>query len=213
MIVRDFVLTWYRDLSSSPSFPTAVSSTIHGSLQRLLSRASTVDMSALIVKRILPKVTAHIEQFRESEMALRGAGLERRLTQSEELDLLLASRYAGRGGGKLHSAVDNLSSTFTKQTEEQHLRELIDKALPYILPETEARSETLKIVVREILACSVIHPIVDMLVDPDYWNRTIDSVVRLTSAFQCDNWLIHVVQAGAAIRQQYVIHYEGVIPI
>ena len=178
MIVRDFVLFWYRDLSSSPSFPTAVSGIIHSSLQRLLLRATTLDISALIVKRILPKVTAHIDQFRESEMALRGAGLERRLTQSEELDLLLASRYASRGAGKLHPAVDNLSSTFTKQTEEQHIRELIDKALPHVLPEKEAHSEALKIVVREILACSIIFPIMDMLSDPDYWNRYIDSVVR-----------------------------------
>ncbi|CAL1694469.1 unnamed protein product [Somion occarium] len=187
MIVRDFVLTWYKEISSSPSFPTAVSVTIHSSLQRLISRIESLDLPALIVKRILPKVTAHIEQFRQSEMALRGAGLERRLTQSEELDLLLASRYASRGGGKLHSAVDNLSSTFTKQTEEAHLRELIDKALPHILPEKEAGSKALKIVVREIMASSVLYPVMDMLSDPDFWNKSIDQV------------------AGAAIRQQRLI--------
>ncbi|KAF7792264.1 hypothetical protein EIP86_003300 [Pleurotus ostreatoroseus] len=185
--LSDFVLSWYRDLSTSPSFPTAVSATVHNSLQKVLSRAANLDVPALLIKRILPKVTAHIEQFRESEMALRGAGLERRLTQSEELDLLLASRYATRGGGKLHPAVDNLSSTFTKQTEENHLRKLIGRALPYILPEKEANSEALKVVVREVLACSVFYPLMDMLADPDFWNRSIDQV------------------AGAAIRQQKLI--------
>ncbi|KAI0652479.1 PXA domain-containing protein [Trametes meyenii] len=187
LIVRDFVLVWYKEISTSPSFPTAVSSTLHSSMDRLLEKASTLDLSALVVKRILPKVTAHIEQFRQSEVALRGAGLERKLTQSEELDLLLASRYAARGGGKLHPAVENLSSTFTKQSEESHLRELVDKALPHILPEKEARSRTVKIVVREIVACSVLYPIMEMLADPDFWNRTIDQV------------------AGAAIRQQRLI--------
>lgn len=177
MIVRDFVLVWYKDISSSPSFPTAVSSVLHSSMEQILTRVMTLDISALIVKCIVPKVTAHIEQFRQSEVALRGAGLERRLTQSEELDLLLASRYAGRGGEKLHRAVDNLSSTFTKQTEENHLRGLVDRALPYILPEKEARSEAVKIVVREIVACSVLYPIMEMLADPDFWNRSIDSVV------------------------------------
>ena len=177
MIVRDFVLVWYKDISSSPSFPTAVSSTLHSSMDRLLTRAMTLDLSALVVKRILPKVTAHIEQFRQSEVALRGAGLERKLTQSEELDLLLASRYAARGEGKLHSAVENLSSTFTKQSEESHLRELVEKALPSILPEREANSPAVKIVVREIVACSVLYPIMEMLSDPDFWNRMIDQVV------------------------------------
>lgn len=177
LIVRDFVLSWYRELSTSPSFPTAVSVTMHSSIQRLLTRAENLDLPALIVKRIMPKVTAHIENFRQSEVALRGAGLERRLTQSEELDLLLASRYASRGGGKLHHAVDNLSSTFTKQTEENHLRGLVDRALPYILPEKEAGSECVKIVVREIVACSVLYPVMDMLSDPDFWNRSINQVV------------------------------------
>ncbi|PCH34317.1 PhoX domain-containing protein [Wolfiporia cocos MD-104 SS10] len=187
MIVRDFVLVWYKELSSSPSFPTAVSSVLHSSVEQLLSRVATVDISALLVKRIVPKITAHIEQFRQSEVALRGAGLERRLTQSEELDLLLASRYAGKGSGKLHRAVDNLSTTFTKQTEESHLRELVDKALPAILPEKEAKSQAIRIVVREIVACAVLYPAIDMLADPDFWNRSIDSV------------------AGAAIRQQRLV--------
>ena len=177
LIVRDFVLVWYKEISSSPSFPTAVSSTLHASMEKLLERALTLDLSALLVKRILPKITSHIEQFRQSEVALRGAGLERKLTQSEELDLLLASRYAARGGGKLHPAVENLSSTFTKQSEENHLRELVERALPHILPEKEAQSRAVKIVVREIVACAVLHPITEMLSDPDFWNRMIDQVV------------------------------------
>ncbi|KAJ8474803.1 hypothetical protein ONZ45_g15827 [Pleurotus djamor] len=187
LIVRDFVLTWYKDLSSSPSFPTAVSAVLHSALAQLLDRAESIDLAALIVKRIMPKVTAHIEQFRQSEMALRGAGLERRLTQSEELDLLLASRYASKGGEKLHPAVANLSTTFTKQTEEAHLRQLIDQALPFVLPETEANSKALKIVAREIAACSVLYPIMEMMSDPDFWNRIIDDI------------------AGAVIHQQKLI--------
>ncbi|KAG5647728.1 hypothetical protein DXG03_008451 [Asterophora parasitica] len=186
MIVRDFVLTWYKDLSPSPSFPMAVSSVLQKSLERILDRAAAIDVSVLIVKRILPKITAHIEQFRQSEVALRGAGLERKLTQSEELDLILASRYSGKGG-KLHPAIENLSTTFTKQTEEIHLRQLIERTLPYILPETESRSAAFKLVVGEILVCSVMQPVMDMVSDPDFWNRSIDQV------------------AGAAIHQQKLI--------
>ncbi|KAI0001884.1 hypothetical protein BJV77DRAFT_970081 [Russula vinacea] len=130
LIVRDFVLTWYRNISSSRHSPLQV------------------------------------------EIALRGAGLERRLTESEELDMLLASRYASKGG-KLHPAIDNLSSSFTKQAEENHLRSLLDRILPLILPANEARSKALCVVVREITACSILYPLMDMLTDPDFWNCTI----------------------------------------
>ncbi|KAJ7492333.1 PhoX domain-containing protein [Mycena latifolia] len=168
MIVRDFVLTWYKDLSASPSFPMAVSSVLHKSLENILDRAAAIDLSELVVKRILPKVTAHIEQFRQSEVALRGAGLERRLTQSEELDLLLASRYTSKGGGKLHPSVDNLSTTFTKQTE-------------------ETASPTPRRKGAAIVACAVLYPVMEMVSDPDFWNKAIDQV------------------AGAAIHEQKLI--------
>ena len=181
MIVRDFVLAWYKDISSSPSFPTAVSATLHSTIDQILSRANNIDLANLIVKKITPKITTHIEQFRQSEIALRGATLERRLTQSEELDIMLAGKYASMGSGKLHSAVENLSSTFTRQTEEGHLKRLIHRILPLVLPEKEARSKTTKIVVREILACAVLFPVVEMLSDPDFWNKTIDEVVNAAS--------------------------------
>jgi sorting nexin-25 len=127
---------------------------------------------------VLPKITTHIEQFQESEIALRGAGLERRLTESEELDMLLASRYSGKGG-RLHPAINNLSSSFTKQAEENHLKSLLDRVLPHILPANEARSKALCVVVREIVACSILYPLMDMLTDPDFWNCTIDQLVSI----------------------------------
>ncbi|KAG6865774.1 hypothetical protein C0991_011971 [Blastosporella zonata] len=182
----------------------AVSSVLHDSLERILDRASTIDLSVLLVKRILPKITAHIEQYRQSEVALRGAGLERKLTQSEELDLLLASRYTGKGG-KLHPAIENLSTTFTKQTEEIHLRQLVEKALPHILPDVESRSQALKVVVREIMVCSVLQPVMDMVSDPDFWNRCIDQVVRTVPHFFYIGRTQICLQAGAAIHQQKLI--------
>ena len=181
MIVRDFVLAWYKDISSSPSFPTAVSSTMHSSIDQILSRANNIDLANLIVERIMPKITTHIEQFRQSEIALRGAALERKLTQSEELDILLAGKYASMGSGKLHPAVENLSSSFTRQTEEAHLKKLVHRILPLVLPEKEVKSKAVKIVIREVLACAVLYPVVELLSDPDFWNKTIDEVVSAIS--------------------------------
>ena len=187
MIIRDFVLTWYTEVSSSASFPSAVTDAIHSSLETLLKRLECIDLPAFVVRRILPQLTIHVEQFRSSETALRGAGLERHLTQSEELDLLLASRYVGKGGS-LHPAIDNLSTTFTKQTEEAHLRSLVDAVLPSVLSPQDANSKAVHIVAREIVACCVLAPITNLLSDPDFWNRTIDQLVRFhyfTLSSQC----------------------------
>jgi sorting nexin-25 len=185
LIVRDFVLVWYKQISPSPTFPGAVSKTMHTALDNILHRLAQIDLPSLVVKRILPKVTAHIDQFRQSEMAVRGAGLERHLTQSDELDMLLASRYATHEPtNRLHPAISNLSSMVTKQTEEAHLRSIIDVILPLVLPEKEAKSHAVHVVAREIISCIVLVEVMELLSDPDIWNRAIDEA------------------AGAAIRQQ-----------
>jgi sorting nexin-25 len=185
LIVRDFILTWYKQISTSPSFPGAVSQTIHAALGNILDRLTQLDLPSLVVKRIVPKITAHIDQFRQSEMAVRGAGLERHLTQSDELDMLLASRYAAQEAtGRLHPAVANLSSMVTKQTEEVHLRSIVETILPLVMPEKEAKSRVVHIVAREIVSCIVLVEVMELLSDPDIWNRAIDEA------------------AGAAIRQQ-----------
>ena len=154
---------------------------MHSSINQVLSRANNIDLANLIVERIMPKITTHIEQFRQSEIALRGAALERKLTQSEELDILLAGKYASMGSGKLHPAVENLSSSFTRQTEEAHLKKLVHRILPLVLPEKEVKSKAVKIVIREVLACAVLYPVVELLSDPDFWNKTIDEVVSAVS--------------------------------
>jgi sorting nexin-25 len=185
LIVRDFVLKWYTEISPSPTFPGAVSKTIHSALGNIITRLNRIDLPSLVVKRIAPMVTAHIDQFRQSEIAVRGIGLERHLTQSEELDMLLASRYAAQEPtGRLHPAVSNLSSMVTKQTEENHLRSIIDVVLPLVLPENEAASRAVHVVAREIVSCIVLIEVMELLSDPDLWNRVIDEA------------------AGAAIRQQ-----------
>lgn len=176
LIIRHFVLPWYKDISPTPAFPAALDASIHEALQRVIDRLEGVDLPSLIVHRILPKITSHVEKFRRSETALRGVGVERHLTQSDELDLLLASRYAGKDG-KLHPAVENLASNVTKHTEQAHLRALVEKVLPLVMPEREIRSKAVAIVARELVACVILSPITDMIADPDFWNKMIDQTV------------------------------------
>ena len=179
-IIRDFVMVWYESISTSPIFPNTLEDTIYSAAEDIISRLEHLDIPTLLVRRILPQITAHIEKFRQSEIALRGVGLERHLTQSEELDLLLANKYAGRDG-KLHPAVENLASPVTKQTEQAHLRGVIERILPYVMPEKEVGSKAVIVVAREILACVVMGPAMEMLSDPDFWNRLIDQAVRSTN--------------------------------
>ncbi|BGP14700.1 tRNA (guanine-N(7)-)-methyltransferase (tRNA(m7G46)-methyltransferase) [Rhodosporidiobolus nylandii] len=180
LILRDFVVKWYSAFSDSPVFPAAVEATIRDTLVSLVARVDKLDWADLLVGRILPLLTSHIETFRSAEQAQLGA------LDSDELDLFVASRYASRKGGKLHAAVD-VASTNSRPSEEAWLRSLIDSILPLIIPDRELDSPAVRIMVRELVSCTVMLPIFDMLGDPDFYNRIIDD------------------KAGAAIRDQQVI--------
>ncbi|GAA5943128.1 hypothetical protein JCM10213_006220 [Rhodosporidiobolus nylandii] len=180
LILRDFVVKWYSAFSDSPVFPAAVEATIRDTLVSLVARVDKLDWADLLVGRILPLLTSHIETFRSAEQAQLGA------LDSDELDLFVASRYASRKGGKLHAAVD-VASTNSRPSEEAWLRSLIDSILPLIIPDRELDSPAVRIMVRELVSCTVMLPIFDMLGDPDFYNRIIDD------------------KAGAAIRDQRMV--------
>ncbi|KZO94011.1 hypothetical protein CALVIDRAFT_501987 [Calocera viscosa TUFC12733] len=171
LLLSAFVWPWYQQLSRSSAFPAAVKNTLHHALSSLLGRGQEIDPLSVAAQRVLPKLTAHIDRFRAAETLLRGADLSRHLTQSSTLDLMLAQKY-----GILHPAVGNLSSVDTRQTEEAHLRNMVGRALPRLLPETEAGSAAVTIIVREIVVCVVFLPLVDMLSEPDFWNRIVEDV-------------------------------------
>ncbi|GAA6009459.1 hypothetical protein JCM11491_003565 [Sporobolomyces phaffii] len=184
-ITRDFIVKWYSSMSDSPVFPNAVEQTIAETLVSVATRVSEVDWSDVLVGRILPLLTTHLDTFRAAEQALRRQDL---LPDSDELDLFLASRYSAElKSGKLHQAVD-VASPNSRPAEEAWLRDLFGRILPLILPEREVDSPAVAIMTREIVSCAVMLPIFDMLGDPDFWNRIIDD------------------KAGNAIRDQKMVN-------
>ncbi|KAK4053527.1 tRNA (guanine-N(7)-)-methyltransferase (tRNA(m7G46)-methyltransferase) [Microbotryomycetes sp. JL201] len=174
LITRDFVLRWYKRLSDSPAFPSAVDTVLRHVLDQVAQRVSSVDWTELVVARILPIVTTHAERFRTAEHAIRGQQLRNRLTESSELDLFLANRYAAETEQKtLHESV-NIASPNSKPAEEAWLRSFTARLLPLLLPAHECNSPIVATLVQEIAACTVLSNIVEAVSDPDFWNRIID---------------------------------------
>ncbi|KWU43550.1 hypothetical protein RHOSPDRAFT_6020, partial [Rhodotorula sp. JG-1b] len=195
LVVRDFVLKWYSPLSNSPTFPTAVETLIRDALVAVSVRVARVDWSEILVGRILPLLTLHLEKCRVAEKAVHGGKTRDSGSSnsgplppdSDEADLFLATRYAQETPSKkLHPAVDT-ASTNSRPAEDAWLRNVVDSILPHILPEQEYESEAVRVMVRELVACAVMIPILETLCDPDFWNRLIDD------------------KAGAAIQDQRMV--------
>ncbi|TGZ84808.1 hypothetical protein EX30DRAFT_313577 [Ascodesmis nigricans] len=168
-VLRDFILAWYNSISTAPSFPNHVSSLIRHILSSTLERSQEVDLPQLLVARIAPLVTAHIYDFSEAEKAVRGKHLNKHLTESEELDDAIAGKYRD---GRLHPAAASGFSN-TKLAQQEHLRGLVETVLPSVLPKNEKDTQVVVNLVREIGACAILQPVLEMLSEPDTWNQLV----------------------------------------
>lgn len=174
-VLRDFIDYWFVHVAGpgEVSFRESVDNVIRSAVLKVKQRLADTDLFGVLVNRLVPVVTSHISEFRSAEISLRGKSLERSVTQSDELDLLLASQFRA---GRLHPALTTAAVT-TKPTEVAYLRQVIDKVLPYVIDERELASPPVRVLVRELVSCAVLQPVMDMVADPDFWNQTIDAYV------------------------------------
>jgi len=173
LILRDFVASWYGKISARPTFTNEVDRAIRAVLVNIRDRFLKIDVVELAISRVVPIITAHMSDFYEAERTIRGRKLTRVVTESEELDLAIAGKYRD---GKLHPAA-SLTSLNTRLLEQQHLRSVVMRLLPKVLPDKMTASPSVSILIREIVACAVLLPVMQMLADPDTWNQLLEAYV------------------------------------
>lgn len=170
-ILRDYVSSWYAQISRSPHFVNEIDRVIRTALVNIRDRMFGVDIVEAAVSRIVPLATAHLKEFYEAERAVRGKNLNRNVTESDELDLAVAAKYRD---GKLHPAA-SLTYSDVKLVQQDYLRRIVVRLLPEILPEAMIKSRAVSVLMKEIVSCAVLAPLMQMLSDPDTWNQLMEA--------------------------------------
>ncbi|KUJ20568.1 uncharacterized protein LY89DRAFT_715943 [Mollisia scopiformis] len=174
LIIRDFVNSWYSNISKNPVFTNEVDKTIRLALASLRDELLAIDFTEMVTTRFVPILTAHFKDFYDAERAVRGKDLNRSVTESEELDLAIAAKYRE---GKLHPAA-SLAYSDTKLVQQKYLRKIIKGLLPRLLPDSVLASRAVGVLVQELVACAVLTPVMGMLSDPDTWNQLMEAYGR-----------------------------------
>ncbi|POR38111.1 Sorting nexin-12 [Tolypocladium paradoxum] len=174
LILRDFVRTWYSYISRNPLFPNEVDRSVRLALASLLEPLRQKDLADIVTSRLVPILTAHFRDFYDAERSVRGRKLNRSVTESEELDLAIASKFRD---GRLHPAA-SLSFPDTKMVQQDYLRSLVTRIMPKVLTENMLSSRAVSTLVREIVGCAVLSPILQLLSDPDTWNQLMENYGR-----------------------------------
>ncbi|KAI9652389.1 MAG: Intermediate filament protein [Trizodia sp. TS-e1964] len=174
LVLRDFIASWFSNISRSSAFPDQVEGSIRAALGRVIERIVDVDIVEQVVSRILPIITDHLKHFYEAERLVRGKQLNRNITESDELDLAIAAKYRD---GKLHPAA-SLAFSDIRPLQQEHLRRLTERFLPHLLPPPDSRSRCVGALIKEVVACALLHPLLLLLTEPDTWNQWIEAYGR-----------------------------------
>lgn len=174
LTLRDYVTSWYNKISPSSNFVNETERAVRMALINIRDRIFEVDVVEVAVSRVVPLVTAHLKDFYEAERAVRGKNLNRNVTESPELDLAIASKYRE---GKLHTAA-SLSYSDLKPLQQDYLRRIVVRLLPEVLPESMIKSKAVSVLIKEIVSCAVLAPLMQMLSDPDTWNQLMEAYGR-----------------------------------
>ncbi|RAK73936.1 putative intermediate filament protein (Mdm1) [Aspergillus fijiensis CBS 313.89] len=174
LVTRDFVASWYQHISPNPAFVNEVDQVIRTAIENLRERLLAEDLVSLLVSRIFPILTTHLKEFDVAERLVRGRNLTRNVTESDELDLAIASKYRE---GNIHPAA-RVSLSDQKLVEQEYLRKITVGLLPKLFPASVLNSRIVSVIAREILACAVLYPIIAALSDPDTWNQLVEAYGR-----------------------------------
>jgi sorting nexin-25 len=68
--------------------------------------------------------------------------------------------------------------------QQEHLRRTVVRLLPEILPENVIRSRAVSVLLKEIVACAVLSPVMQLLSEPDTWNQLMEAYVMLRPGFK-----------------------------
>ena len=170
-LLRDYVTSWYGKISPSSNFVNEIERATRAALINISDRLFAVDIVEVAVSRIVPLVTAHLKEFYEAERIVRGRNLNRNVTESGELDIAIAGKYRD---GKLHPAA-SLAYSDLKLVQQEHLRRIIVRLLPEVLPESMIKSRAVSVLIKEIVSCAVLAPLMQILSDPDTWNQLMEA--------------------------------------
>lgn len=169
LVQKSFIDPWYRRISPADTFPATLDATIGHCVSVVTERFAYVDVSSMLVSRVVPHVTRHLQEYRRVEHLITPLTT----LSAQEIDpmTLLRKHFPP---GYLHPALPSISTTDSRPALEAYFRRRVRAILLVLLPASERNSEAAMLIATEILTCCVMCPVIEMLSEPDFWNRTIE---------------------------------------
>uniref|UniRef100_A0AAX7TNC8 Sorting nexin 14 n=1 Tax=Astatotilapia calliptera TaxID=8154 RepID=A0AAX7TNC8_ASTCA len=151
LVLENFVYPWYRDITDDEACLDELRMTFRFFASVLVRRAQKIDIPAVFADKVMKAAMKHIEIIAKAHQRVKTVdGLQQAALDEYGADLHVA----------LHSRRDELL----------YLRKLTEMLFPYVMPPKATDCRSLALLLREVMAGSVILPTMDFMADPDTVN-------------------------------------------
>ncbi|KAJ2121716.1 tRNA (guanine-N(7)-)-methyltransferase (tRNA(m7G46)-methyltransferase) [Coemansia sp. RSA 720] len=176
LVVRDFVQSWFGDITADTSFPRCVLAQMVQAVDAVAERMSgKIDAAQIVVGQVLPIVTAHIHAIKECEAAV----LEDTAMVGDSAKQKICDMYAASPSIRWHTALHGMESGASAEERKRrvmaHVRKVVDLVVPLVLAPEQSSFAPHRVLVRELLTGALLGPVVLSIADPDTVNQLLDS--------------------------------------
>lgn len=164
LILQEFVDSWFTKISTSHLFQDSIRLELKGVVRTLKERLASVNLANLLVFKIIPLITDHYSYFVS-------AAKTHDTSNSLESKILTAQNF---GRSRLHEGVSlSLPGPNRREKEKAYLRRKVGAVLPYLLSAQENTNTTVLLLITELLACTVLANVFEVLSEGDFFNQMI----------------------------------------
>uniref|UniRef100_A0A667YZE1 Sorting nexin 14 n=1 Tax=Myripristis murdjan TaxID=586833 RepID=A0A667YZE1_9TELE len=151
LVLENFVYPWYRDITDDEACVDELRLTFRFFASVLVRRAQKVDVPTVFADKVMKAALKHIEVI---------AKARQKVNSEEGLQQAALDEY----GPDLHIALHS------RKDELLYLRKLTEMLFDFVMPPKATECRSLALLLREVMAGSVILPTMDFMADPDTVN-------------------------------------------
>ncbi|KAE9555497.1 hypothetical protein FO519_001265 [Halicephalobus sp. NKZ332] len=160
-ITRDFVDSWYKNLSTDELFQQSLLRTFRRSIAAFSQCVKKVDWVPLLTRHFVDDLASHLRLYRKSQEKI--AVQKTQSMKTDDLETVFFDLELEMEKNRCRDLVST-----SPQYESAYLHDISDILLYLLMPSEDFRSRPLRFFAREILVSKVLTPLIDQLSDPDY---------------------------------------------
>lgn len=185
--LKEFVYSWYSNLSADESFVLELRQSIRYAASVLLRRGLQVDLAHVIINKLIPAGLSHLDDYLGAL----------RLSSRQQMPLDKAAlQYLGP---RVHPAARN------RDNELSYLRQLTALLLVQLLPPNQLYCKNFSVLIRELLSGWILLPVTDVLADP--------AIVNSLLLLLLDNYTLSQYPDRPPTRVEFLARFVSSVPV